>query len=266
MAAAQRTARVLLALMLVQSALGVLSPAQYRDVEWIRATWYGNDWITLAVAVPLLWLGTRQAARDSVRGPLLVLGTAGFAAYNYAFYLFGAALNVFFPLYVATFLVSIATLGLFLWRLDVPALASRRRRDTPVRPIGGYLILVAVGLTAMSLGIWGAYAFAGRPTPIEPEAFKVVAALDLSFMVPLLTIGGVLLWRGTAWGYVIGTIAATQAALYLLVLSVNSVVLISRGLTKAPGELPIWGLLTIFTAIATLLLLRRGSKTRADEA
>jgi hypothetical protein len=34
--------------------------------------------------------------------------------------------------------------------------------------------------------MWAAYAFAGRPTPIEPEAFKVVAALDLCLMGPAL--------------------------------------------------------------------------------
>jgi hypothetical protein len=76
-------------------------PAQYRDVEWIRATWYGNDWVTLAVAVPLMLIGRVRARAGSARGLLLWLGVMGYAAYNYAFYLFGAALNVFFPLYVA---------------------------------------------------------------------------------------------------------------------------------------------------------------------
>jgi hypothetical protein len=94
-----------------------------------------------------------------------------------------------------------------------------------------------VGLAIVWLGLWGAYAFAGRPTPIEPEAFKVVAALDLSLMVPALGIGGVLLWRRRPWGYVIATIAAIQGALYLLVLSIGSAIAIRRGLAVAPGEL-----------------------------
>jgi hypothetical protein len=37
---------------------------------------------------------------------LLWLGAVGYAFYNYAFYLFGAALNAFFPLYVAPLLLS----------------------------------------------------------------------------------------------------------------------------------------------------------------
>ena len=37
----------LAALMVVQSVLGLLFQEQYRDVESIKATWFGNDWVTL---------------------------------------------------------------------------------------------------------------------------------------------------------------------------------------------------------------------------
>jgi hypothetical protein len=67
--------------------------------------------------------------------------------------------------------------------------------------------------------------------------------------------GGVLLWRRLPWGYVIASIASIQAALYLFVLSLNSVVAIQRGLADPPGELPVWGTLTVFTTTAALLLL-----------
>ena len=103
--------------------------------------------------------------------------------------------------------------------------------------------------------MWAAYVFAGRTTPVEPEAFKLVAALDLSLMVPALMTGGVLVWKRRPWGFVIATITSIQAALYLLVLSINTVVLIQRGIARAPGELPIWGPLTLFTAAVALLLL-----------
>lgn len=91
--------------------------------------------------------------------------------------------------------------------------------------------------------MWATHVFGGRPTPVEPEAFKVVAALDLSLMVPTLVFGGVLLWRRRPWGYLISAVVTTQGALYLLVLSVNSFVAVRRGLAEAPGELPVWGTL-----------------------
>lgn len=85
-----------------------------------------------------------------------------------------------------------------------------------MRLIGGYLVFVAIGLAIVWLGMWGAYAFAGRPTPIDPEAFKVVAALDLSFMVPTLTVGGVLLWKRRAWGYLASTSFSDGEVSFLL--------------------------------------------------
>ena len=261
MPTADRIASLLLVLMLVQSLLGLLLSDQYRDVEWIKVTWYGNDWITLVAAVPLLSLALLHTGGESVRARLLVLGMAGYAVYNYAFYLFGAALNVFFPLYVVSFLLGVLTLGRFQSHLDITVVADSFRRDAPVRLVGGYLVFVAVGLAVVWLGMWGAYAFAGRPTPIEPEAFKIVAALDLTLMVPALAVGGVLLWRRRSWGYVIATIAATQGALYLLVLSVNSAIAIQHGLVSGPGELLIWGPLTISTTIAAVVLFRSASGT-----
>jgi hypothetical protein len=250
---------VLMNLMLVQASLGLLLPNQYRDADWIRATWYGNDWVTLVAAVPLLSFGILRARRGSIRGRLLVLGLAGYAVYNYAFYLFGAALNVFFPLYVLSVLVGISTLGLWVSQLDADTVARCFHAETRVQLIGGYLVCVAVGLAIVWLGLWGAFAFAGRPTPIEPEAFKVVAALDLSLMVPALACGGGLLAKQRPWGYLIATIAAIQGALYLLVLAVNSVIAIHRGLAAAPGELPIWGPLAAFTTFAAVALVRGAS-------
>jgi hypothetical protein len=41
---------IVAALMIASSALGLLFPGAYRDAAWIRAAWFGNDWVTLVVA------------------------------------------------------------------------------------------------------------------------------------------------------------------------------------------------------------------------
>ena len=243
--------------------MGLVFQTAYRDVDWIRATWFGNDWVTLLVAVPLLLTGFVRAAAGSIRGLLLWLGLIGYALYNYAFYLFGAALNAFFPLYVAALVLSAIVLILALSHIDARRVAESFRPTTPVRLIGGSLVFVGLGLASVWIAMWAAYIFAGRPTPVETEAFKLVAALDLSLMVPALTVGGVLLWRRMPWGYVIAAIAATQGALYLFVLSVNSLVAIQRGIANPPGELPIWGTLTIFTAAVAVLVF---ANVRSDRS
>jgi hypothetical protein len=242
-------------LMVVQAVTGLLLHDRYRDVEWIKATWLGNDGITLIVAAPLLAGGLVFATRGTPWGLLLWLGMLGYAIYNYAFYLFGAALNAFFPIYVTALLSSSLALFLALSRLDVSSLAAHFRPTTPVRLIGGYLTLVGVSLASVWFAIWAAYVFAGRATPVEPEAFKLVAALDSVLMVPALVFGGLLLWKRQAWGYVVAAIAGVQGSLYLLVLWVNSAVAVWRGLAAAPGEAPLWGTLTVLTSAATVVLL-----------
>ena len=254
MRVARRLSTVLLAIMLIQALTGLAFQAAYRDVEWIRTTWFGNDWVTLVVAAPLLLMGLRRTAVGSVQGLLLWLGLIGFALYNYAFYLFGAALNAFLPVYVVAVVLAATVLILALSQVDAIRFAHSVRPTAPVRLLGGSLVFIAVGLASAWIAMWAAYVFAGRPTPVEPEAFKLVAALDLSLMVPTLGIGGVLLWRRRPWGLVISAIASVQAALYLLVLSVNSVVSIHLGPTNAPGELPIWGTLTLIMGTVALVL------------
>ena len=185
----------------------------------------------------------------------LWLGVLGYAFYNYAYYLFGAALNAFFPIYVVTLVLSVVILIVSLPRMDMAILVASFRARTPTRLIGGYLAFVGIGLASVWLIMWAAYIFAGKPTPVEPEAFKVVAAIDISIIVTLLVFGGLLLWRRNAWGYVIAAIASILSTLYLIVLSVNSFLAIQRGTADAPGEIPVWGTLALLTAIATLLLL-----------
>jgi len=251
---ARRLTATLLAVMGIQAVIGLVFQTAYRDIDWIRATWFGNDWVTLVVAVPLLFAGLVRGAAGSIRGLLLWLGLIAYALYNYAFYLFGAALNPFFPIYVAAFVLSAIVLILAVSHIDAQRVAESFGPTTPVRLIGGSLVFVGLGLASVWIAMWAAYIFTGRPTPVEPEAFKLVAALDLSLMVPALTVGGVLLWQRTPWGYIIAAIAATQGALYLFVLSVNSLVAMQRGIVRPPGELPIWAPLTIFTTAVAVLM------------
>ena len=241
--------------MATQAALGLLLPGRYRDAAWITASWFGNDAVTLMVGTPLLIAAARRARHGSTAGLLWWLGATAYAAYNYAFYIFGAALNAFFLLYVAAFVLSAVTMLLVLPRVDIVRVAGGFSTRTPVRVIGGVFTLLGLGLMSTWITMWAAYAFASRPTPVEPEAFKVVAALDLSLMGPALALGGILLWRRAAWGYVISALAGIQGSLYLLVLVCNSVVAVRRGLVYPPGEIPVWGTLATFTAGATLLLL-----------
>jgi hypothetical protein len=244
-------------MMLLQAVGGLVWPGLYRDVAWIAATWFGNDLVTLVAAVPALCWAMYRARSGSPRARICWLGVLAYGVYNYAFYMLGAALNVWFPLYVGLVVVAAIVLLRLLVQTSPAVCATSRVTAAPARLVGGYLLCVATGLSAVWLGMWGAHVFAGRPTPVAPEAFRLVAALDMSMIVPLLVAGGVLLWRRHVWGAVVAGMAGVQASVYLGVLSVNAVVAVRRGLVAAPGELPLWGTLAVLTAAATTLLLAR---------
>lgn len=244
------------AFMAAQSLLGLALADQYRDVGWIRAAWFGNDWVTLLLGVPLLSAGLLLARHGSPRGLLLWLGMLGYCVYNYAFYMLGAVLNAFFLLYVILFVASVIALILALSGISARGLADDFRAETPVRFLGGYYLFVACGLTLVWVVTWAGHVFAGHSLPVEEEAFRLIAALDLSLMVPALASGGILLWRRNAWGYVIAAVAGIQASLYLVVLSVNSLVAIALGFVEAPGELPMWVFLAVATGVTTGILLK----------
>ena len=246
----------------MQAALGLLIPGRYRDVEWIAATWWGNDLVTLGLAVPLLCFGWTRAVHGSTRGLLLWLGVLAYGVYNYAYYLFGAALNVFFPLYLFAVLLFQLALIALVQHIAPMHVTALFRATTPVRVVGAYFVFVGAGLAAVWMAMWAAYVFGGRPTPIEPEAFKLVAALDTVLMVPALVTSGALLRRRQPWGYVIACAAGVQASLYLTVLAVNSAVLVARGLVAPPGELAIWGTLAASMVGMTLVLFTNITETR----
>jgi len=245
----------LISLMIIQSFMGLIYPWGYNDVGYVAETWFGNDIVTLTIVIPLFMLTLFIRSRKPVFGRLLWLGFIGYSIYNCAFYLFGAALNVFFPIYLLSFVLSIIAMILLLSNTDVEKIYLSFSKRTPVKFIGVYYVLVGISLATIWTVMWSGYIFAGNELPVDPFAFQIVAALDITYKVPALLSGGILLLMKKPWGYVISAIAGIQGSLYLIILTFNSVVLVSRDFLEAPGEIPIWGTLLTLTVIFTSVLL-----------
>lgn len=242
-------------LMVIQSATGLGYPSIYRDVAWIRAAWFGNDLVSLFVAVPLLATGMLLARRGSRRGTLLWTAALAYAIYNYGFYLFGARINAFFPVYVLILVLSAIALILVLVRLDVADVAAAFRPTTPVRWISGYMLLTGLALTIAWTAQWAAFMLTGVEPAIGEEAFRLIAAMDLSLVVPGSLLGGALLWRRRPWGFVMGGIVILKGATYTLVLAVASTVGAARGLEGSAAQIPLWTGWTVLGLAALALLL-----------
>jgi hypothetical protein len=260
---------IIVVLATVASAGGVLKPDLYRDNALVKAAWFGNDWVTLLVAVPGLVAALLLMGQGSQRARLVWLGLLDYMLYNYAFYLFGAAFNAFFLVYATLFAASIYALIFSLSRMDVEEIRRGFSPGIPVRWISGYMLLTAASIG----GLWIAMSLGFVVSGNVPEAIRqtehptgIVFALDLTLLVPALVLGAVWLWHGRAWGYVIAAMLNVKGALYTLALTVASVTSARAGIPGAAAQIPIWACFTVASTAACLALLinlkRKGVPTR----
>jgi hypothetical protein len=257
---------IIASLMIVASAGGLFIDDLYRDNAFATSAWRGTDLATLLVAVPTLIAALILARRGSVRGQLIWLGVLDYALYNYAYYLFGAAFNRFFLIYVALFTLSILALIFGLAYIDVGSVRARFRARTLVRWIAGYMLFVAVGLG----GLWIAQSLSFVVTGQVPQFItevghptSVVFALDLSLVVPFLILGGIWLWKRQPWGYVLAGILSVKGSVYMLALATVSLSAARAGFPEAADQLPIWSLLGLGFFVSAVLLLGNVGSERA---
>lgn len=259
----QANTKIVRALSLWIAALSVLATAGglflkgiYRDNAFVTMTWLGNDAVTLFLAVPILITAMALGMRGSRMATLVWLGVLDYMLYNYAFYLFGAAFNVFFLVYAALLALSIFALIFGLVGLDVATLSRQFSEKTPVIWIGGYFLFVAIGLSAVYLMQSIGFIVTGQLpaiVTISGHPTNVVFALDLTLLIPWLAVGAIWLMKRQSWGYVVAGILSIKGPLYTLVLAVNSILVARAGISQT-SELPLWGTLTVLGLIAGALL------------
>ncbi|MFZ5946317.1 MAG: hypothetical protein ACOYVD_19680 [Bacillota bacterium] len=248
---------IIITLSIMASAGGLLLEDLYRDNILVKTAWYGNDLITLFLAVPMLTLAWLYAMGGSKKAQLVWIGSLWYMVYNYIFYLYGAAFNKFFLLYVALFTLSSYALIFALINIDPSAVARQFHKRTPVKWISGYMFFFA----ALLGGLWVASSLSFIVTGQVPEnilktgtEFAVVYATDLSLLVPSLIVSGALLWRGRPWGYVLSAMVMIKSVTYSLVLLVMSFISYVK-IGEGDPYTPLWALLSGLCFIALMFLL-----------
>jgi hypothetical protein len=218
---AHRLSWVIATLALLASLGGLLIANLYRDNELVKNTWFVNDVLTLVVMTPLLVGSLVLSTRGSQRAQLVWVAMLAYMLYNFAFYLFGTAFNVFFLLYVALVSLSIFALIFVISSLDATAISQSFSAKTPVRWISGFMIFIAAFLGFKWIADSLNFVFTGQlPKAIIDFEIptNIVFALDLVFIVPWMIVGAIWLWQRRPWGYVVGVIMTMKAATYGLVL------------------------------------------------
>jgi hypothetical protein len=220
-----------------------------------KAYWHGNDLVTLTVAVPLLILALVLAQRGSLRARLIWMGVIHYTLYNYAFYLFGAAINWFFPLYVALFILPVFVLVFALTNMDINDLGRNFRPATPVRWVSGYMFFFATLLVIVWTSQWVGFMATGSLDTEQGSFIRTVAGVDISVLGSGMVLSAIWLWKRQPWGYVVATTLNVSFAIYALVLTMVSWTQAMAGVEGAAAQIPLWIFLGIACLIASLVLL-----------
>lgn len=251
-------------LMFIASVGGLLLSNLYQDTPFISRLWQGNDAVTLFVALPLLIGSMIFARRGSDRAVLLWFGTLTFTLYNYAFYLFAAAFNWFFWIYVALFSLSIFALFFGLTQIDADEISNKFSSNTPVKFIAGYIIAFALFMGLMWIARSLSFFTTGQvPQDIVQTGHPtgVVYALDLSLVVPSMLLSAVWLWQRKPWGYVLATMLMVKGFTYPLALVVMSIISVLAGTGYDPLT-PFYALLCVGCLLSCGILLWNMNGTR----
>lgn len=253
---------LILILIIVAGLSGIFIEDLYRDNLLVRSAWYGNDLITIILAVPIFIVSIMLYKKKEQYGILLLLSMLFYSFYNYAFYLFGAALNDMYLVYAAIFTLSIFTILMIVRKINVEEIAEKFRGNIPNKIIGGYMLLIAIFLGVFHITLSLSYVFSGEVPQIiinTAHPTNVIAALDLSMVIPIALIGAVKLYKKEAWGYALAVIWNFKGFVYMAALSSATVVSYMNGATKSLFELFLWVPISIGCLIVSYILLKNYS-------
>lgn len=231
------------------------------DTVSSAAQMQANDLVTLLIGLPLLAIASWFAFRGSLRGHLVLAGTLGYFLYTYMSMAMLAAFNPLFGVYVALFGLSLIAFVLSLLAFDLDTLPQRFSAALPRRAIAGLLAATGLFLLIAWAGRIVAPWLTGTPPALENTTTMVIQAMDLGLVVPLALIAAWQLWRQTAWGYLLASVAVTKMLTMGTAVSLMGINMARNGAADSPILVGIFVTITAINVIlAVLLLLSAGGQ------
>jgi len=198
--------------MATASATGLSYREAIYPTDDLLQSFLSNDVLNLVVGLPILYGSMWLARRGQLIGLLFWPGALFFVLYNYIVYVFAMPLNAAFLLHLTLVTLSVYTVIGLIATIDGKAVQQRLSGAVPERLAGG--VLVGLGLLFL-LRVIGVIVHALLSQ--APMAETEIAVHTSDFLIsPAFVIGGVLLWRREALGYVTGLSLLFQASMLFI--------------------------------------------------
>jgi hypothetical protein len=219
---------VIALLMTAASVAGLLFQTVIYPTDELLKAFMPNDVVNLFLGVPILLGSMWLTRRRQLIGLLFWPGALLYVLYNYLADVFGMPFNVVFLLYLTLVTLSTYTLIGLVASIDETAIQQRLTGVVPERAAGGILAGLGILFSLRVIGVMiGALV---NQTPIVTTELSVLVS-DFT-IIPAWIIGGVLLWRREALGYVTGLGLLFQASMLFIGLIIF--LLLQPILTTAP--------------------------------
>lgn len=252
-------------LIFIASAGGFFIDNLYRDNNtFILSAWLGNDLVTLFLALPLFLGALIFYAKGSRRAHLIWLGMLYYCIYNFSYYLFGAAFNWFFPIYVALFVLGIFTLIFGIIELDINKVEKLIKGKSHLKFVSIYMSFMSGSLAMVWIGQWLNFVLTGNLPEIIAAtggSTNLIAIMDLSFIVSVGILASIWLWQRRIWGYVLSVIFNVNGAVYTVVLIAGCFAQDKSGVKGAFDLLFLWIFFSAGCLISILYLLKNSSES-----
>jgi hypothetical protein len=228
----------------------------FYDTVSSAAQMQGNDLVTLVVGLPLLVVSAWMAFRGSLRGHLLLTGTLGFILYTYLSMCVLTSFNALFVVYIALCTLSMYAFILSMMSFDLQDLPGRFSESLPRGWIAGLMFVVA-GFFALA---WLGRIFAGLQESavpaLENSTTMVIQFMDLGLIAPAAVLGGILLLRRSAWGYLLAAVMMTKGVTLGLAVSAMAINMALNGVPESLGIMIPFLVITAANLIMTVVMLK----------
>ena len=159
-----------------------------------------QDLVSIAVAIGLL-LCFYAINRGSARAWIMWLGFVGYLFYAYAIYSFDQIYTQLYPVYIMIMGTAVYAAIVFFQSIHVAMFdCVELRKSTTLHRVVAMFLLIVAGMFSVS---WIKLILPAIKTGIPPLGNSIIV-LDLSFILPLLVITALWLFRGKDWGLFLG--------------------------------------------------------------
>lgn len=209
-----------------------------------------GDVITLFLAIPVLLISFFLYRRGSLKGGLLLTGALSYFLYTYTSLGFGAAYNNLFLAYTLIFGASLYGLIAALLSFDLTRFPAHFAKALPRNGIGIFLIVSGIILSLIWLVLSIVPALLANRAAAEAAYYTTFTTgiIDIGMVAPALLLGGVLIRRGTPFGYLL----ASTMLIFTCILGAN---LTAAGIIQIAKEVITVGQAMAFTVPFVVLTL-----------